>query len=206
VTKVVDFKCIKVQNEIDWFVRTSLVPVSLQSGEISIRDVEQCLDTMDLPFKKSGVKLINAFVKTNAVTGLHAAAIREYDSLYNNLKSKNRRFKFSQVLDNYRMTINPLTAFYYECREMRRVWDPSNGYHSWLLRTAQDHEFYSCIVKALDHDLEALTRYTNRYYWLLLYMKKEMPIEVYHAKQFMEDLNDYREFFTELREWTPPTT
>lgn len=201
VDNVVDFKCIKVQSDVEWFMKTTLMPPGLTSGEISIRDIVKCLDTMTNKTKGGAFKLIDAFVEDNI--DVRDVAISDYETLNADLQTKDRRFRFAQVLENYRTTINPLTAFYYECREMKRTWDASNAYHSWLLRTAQDDEFYSCIVKALNHDVDALSRYINRYYWLLIHMKRELPIEVYHSKQFMEDLTEYRDFFAELRAWSP---
>ena len=200
---VVDFTCLKIQTEIEDFYLTRRIPASLKSGEISIRDIQRCLHTMDSAAQAKANKLIHSFIRDNRDS--ENLAISEYNSLYALLKSRSNRFYFARVLDNYRPTVNPLTAFYYECREMKRTWDSKSDYHKWLLLTIQDKSFAQDINHALAQDLEVLHKFVNRYYWLFVEIGKDFPVEIYHAKQLMEDFEDYREFFAEIQDWSPPS-
>lgn len=201
---ILDFKCVKIQNEIDLFVRTNLLPMSLKSGEISVRDIESCMPEMATSFKNSANQLIAAFLashKENAIP----QSIKDYKSIYNSLKTRSTRFIFASVLDNYRANVNPLSALYYECRKVKRTFNPKNPYHTWMILTIQDREFAKDIEEALEHDLNILQKFINRYYWTFLHLDTEMPIEVYHAKQLMEDFTDYKTFFAEIQNWSPPS-
>lgn len=74
-----------------------------------------------------------------------------------------------------------------------------------MILTIQDREFAKDIEEALEHDLNILQKFINRYYWTFLHLDTEMPIEVYHAKQLMEDFTDYKTFFAEIQNWSPPS-
>ena len=87
---------------------------------------------------------------------------------------------------------------------MVRGYNPDNHNHQWLAELVTDREFNNKMLEALEHDMKIIERILKRYYWPLLKLKeKEIPLELFHARQYIKDARFYYQFFVNMQRWSP---
>lgn len=202
---VINIICVRIQNELNKYEITKTVPHDLLEGVFNLDDIEKCMEFFTPKHKKLAEKLIKdytIFIDGN-INDLRIALRKDYESVMDHLESKSNKFIFPTVMCRYRPDINPLTALYYDSRDMFRRYNPENHRHVWLLDIITDRNFSNEILDALSRDVKRLERVIQRYYWPFSKMDKNIPLELFHARQLMKDFRHYYNFFMSAQLWSP---
>jgi hypothetical protein len=202
---IISFKCVRIQSELERYERSKIIPHDLIEGTYSIDDIEECLCHFDAKNQYIAMKLIKAY-KNNMAKHFEEIKIElrnEYSAVVANLETLSTDFQFPTVLHRYRPDINPVTALYYESRELVRSFDPDNDRHQWLLGLIQDREFNNQLVDALSKDIVRLDRIVSRYYWPMHKLSNDIPLELFHSRQITTDFKHYITMFRSILEWEP---
>lgn len=203
MSKVVDFKCLRIQVELDKFIKTNTLPHALFEGMFSVEDIEHCYDEFNLEHKRAATKLIKTYrqsIRENE-TSLYETFKTDYYKTIETLRTRSEIFRFDNILSKYRITINPVTAIYYEAREALRKKDKDSTYIKWIHSLVTDKEFNNLLQDALYHDVRILEKIINRYYWPLKNASKDIPMEIYHARRIIKDFMSHLTFFQNSLDW-----
>jgi len=202
---IISFKCVRIQSELERYERSKIIPHDLIEGTYSIDDIEECLCHFDAKNQYIATKLIKAY-KNNMAKHFEEIKVElrnEYSVVISNLETLSTDFQFPTVLRRYRPDINPVTALYYESRELVRSFDHYNDRHQWLLGLIQDREFNNQLVDALSKDIVRLDRIVSRYYWPMHKLSNDIPLELFHSRQITTDFKHYITMFRSMLEWEP---
>lgn len=202
---IISFKCVRIQSELERYERSKIIPHDLIEGTYSIDDIEDCMCHFDAKNQYIAAKLIKAY-KNNMAKHFEEIKLElrnEYSAVISNLETLSTDFQFPTVLRRYRPDINPVTALYYESRELVRSFDPDNERHQWLLGLLQDRVFNNQLVDALSKDIVRLDRIVSRYYWPMHKLSNDIPLELFHSRQITTDFKHYITMFTSILEWEP---
>lgn len=206
MSSVIDFICIRIQAELDKFEKTKTIPHDLLDGVWDIHDIEKCKPHMAKKYQVQADRLIKEYSQNmkKDLPALRDALKKEYAHGLNNSRTRGLDFVFPNIMKKYRTDINPIRAIYYETRDMVRGYNPDNHNHQWLAELVTDREFNNKMLEALEHDMKIIERILKRYYWPLLKLKeKEIPLELFHARQYIKDARFYYQFFVNMQRWSP---
>ena len=202
---LIDFKCIRIQSELDRYQRSKVIPHDLLEGAFDIEDIEQCMHHFSKKHQRIAQRLIDQYtvnINSNLVA-CKAALRKDYAATIATMATGSSEFMFPTVLHPYRSDINPVTALYYESRELMRSFNPESERHQWLLGVITDKEFNNKIIAALSKDIKRLERIIQRYYLPLSKLNKDIPLELFHARQLTKDFKHYITLFDSVRHWDP---
>lgn len=202
---IISFKCVRIQSELDRYQRSKVIPRDLIEGAFCIDDIQECMGHFNKKHQKIASCLINAYTVNmeKHLDEIKASLREEYSTVIDNLESNSSEFQFPTVLHRYRPDINPVTALYYESRELIRRFNANDPRHEWLLGLLQDREFSNRMVDALSKDIIRLERIISRYYWPMHKLSNDIPLELFHARQLTTDFKHYITMFTSILEWEP---
>lgn len=202
---IINFKCARIQSELDRYQRSKVIPHDLLEGSYSIDDVEDCLPHLSKEYQVIAKKLILVYTKNmqENLTELKIELRNEYENVTKNLETLHSDFAFPTVMTRYRSNINPVTALYYEARELMCRYNTEDPKHVWLLGLLQDREFNNKLVDSLARDIKRLDRIISRYYWATNKLSNNIPLELFHARQLTKDFKHYITMFTSILEWDP---
>lgn len=203
---LVNFICLRIQAELDKFQRSKTIPHDLLDGVWNIDDIHECMLGFTPKYERLAHKLIKEYSEliNEDVDALKTALRKEYHTLFNNAKTRDKNFHISVIMKKYRPGINPIRALFYETRNMTRRYNPLNETHHLLAELVTDLEFNNKILDALAHDIKKLESIIKRYYWPLLKLdEKSIPLELFHARQHMKDARHYYNFFLNMQNWYP---
>lgn len=205
MTRLIDFVCVRIANELDKYHKTKTIPHDLLDSVYCVEDIEACIPQLSKKHQRIAKKLIKEYSANmeQNIDSLKASLKKEYASALENARSRDDIFWFPHIAQKYRSDINPLRALYYECREMVRTYSPDNEKHVWLAGLITDPEFNHIILDALAHDIKRIERLLKRYYWPLLKHDDSIPLELFHARQLIKDARHYHNFFDNIRNWSP---
>jgi hypothetical protein len=206
VSSVIDFICIRIQAELDKFEKTKTLPHDLLDGIWSIDDIEKCKPHMSIAYQKRAEKLIKEYSQNmhKDLASLRESLKKEYAHGLKNSRTRSQEFIFPNIMKKYRTDINPIRAIYYETRNMVRRYNPDNHNHQWLAELVTDKAFNNTMLDALEHDIKRIEKILKRYYWPLLKLnEKQIPLELFHARQHIKDARYYYEFFLNMQDWMP---
>lgn len=201
---VVDFTLLRIQHELDKFSKSKTIPFDLLEGAYSINDIKDHYYTKLSPkHKKTADSLITAYEQkiTTNLDSLKKALRKDYTSTFNNLETDSVDFKFPSILVKYRPNINPIRAMFYEVREVTRSFNPDNDYHDWIIAVLSDHEYNNKIVDALSIDIKRLEKIVSRYYLPMTKYTDGIPLEIFHARQLINDFRHYKNTFISIKNW-----
>lgn len=203
--EVINFKCIRIQTELDRYQRSKTIPHDLLEGSFSMDDIEECMEHMSKKHARLAKKLIKQYKSNieNSLVECKKALRVDYSAAIKSLATVDGDFKFPTILIGYRVDINPITALYYETREMVRKFNPENPKHEWLYGLVTDSEFNNKVLSALAKDMKRLERIISRYYWPLSKLDDNIPLEIFHARQLTKDFKHYYTFFSQVKNWQP---
>jgi hypothetical protein len=203
MSKVLNFKCLRIQSELNKFIKTNSLPHDLFEGAFSIADIEQCYDSFPLHHKRAASKILDLYQKQldDDYDELYEIFRKDYYVTIGTLRTRSDQFRFSQVSKSYRESLNPVTALYYEVRAAYRRHDPHCEYQIWLHSLVTNREFNNVLQDALYHDIARLERIVNRYYWPLKNSGHDVPLEIYHARSLVKDFKCHLEFFQTALSW-----
>lgn len=205
MSDLIDFKCVRIQAELDRYNKTKTIPHDLFEGTFSVQDVEDCIEG----FTKKYQTIAKRFLKTyksetsKSLSELKSALRKDYSATIKTLNTTKPEFVFPQLSQNYRPGLNPVSALYYESRELIRSYDPTSHKDVWLHGLITDHVFNNRLIDALTRDMRRLERVISRYYWPLTQLDDNIPLELFHARQMTKDFKHYYTFFTTVKHWDP---
>lgn len=206
VSSVIDFICIRIQAELDKFEKTKTLPHDLLDGIWSIEDIEKCKPHMSTAYQKRAEKLIKEYSQNmhKDLASLRESLKKEYAHGLKNSRTRSQEFIFPNIMKKYRTDINPIRAIYYETRNMVRRYNIDDHNHQWLAELVTDKEFNNAMLDALEHDIKRIEKILKRYYWPLLKLnEKQIPLELFHARQHIKDARYYYQFFLNMQDWMP---
>jgi hypothetical protein len=201
MSDVIDFVCLRIQSELDKYIKTKTVPHDLLEGTYSIDDIKKCKSTFTKRQQKAADRLINQYTKNiqNNLESLKTALRKDYENTIGTLRSTHPDFMFPSVLVKYRNNINPITALYYELREALRTYNSENEYKVWIVDLVSDMEFNNKLIGGLSTDIKRLERIIQRYYWPLVQIDNNIPLELFHARQLIKDYKHYITVFESIK-------
>lgn len=203
---IINLSCLRIKYALDSYIRTNIIPSELRDGEFSVDDILRCAKDNDL-FDQAHQDAINKLLADyQQKTQRNLVDIRknlkaEYKYLLDSLHTKNNEFRFNVVLQRYRRGINPVTALYYETKQMLKSFDPLNEQHCWLLDLITDPVFNQKLTDAIAYDINQLQTFMNTYYWPIVNTEEDIPLVLCHAKNFLEDLHQYKIAFDSTNVW-----
>lgn len=202
---IVNIKCLRIQTEIERYKKSNIIPHALLEGAYSIEDINECLPCLAEEYHWTALKLISEYTVNmqENLADLKSALRAEYTSVTEGLETTKAEFVFPTVMSRYRPNLNPVSALYYDARELLRSYNPNCARHEWLLGLLQDREFNNKLVDALSKDSFRLDRIVSRYYWPMHKLSDGIPLEVFHARQLSKDFRHYCTVFICLLEWEP---
>ena len=202
---IISFKCVSLQGELERYRKSKIIPHDLIEGTYSIDDINDCMCHFDAKNQYIAHRLIKAYTNNMAkhLDDIKLELRSEYSVVMSKLETLDTKFQFPTVLGRYRADINPVTALYYEARELVRSFDPHKDRHEWLLGLLQDREFNNQLVDALSKDIIRLDRIVSRYYWPMHKLSTDIPLELFHSRQITTDFKHYITMFTSILEWEP---
>jgi len=129
---------------------------------------------------------------------LRAHISKSYKLLLSNLQSIDPCFKLPTVMSRFRPDINPIAAIYYVCHEVCSTYDPESQLHVWIIATVCDPDFNSSLQRALAHDRQLLKTFATYHKEVYARYTDDVPLEVFHAQQMVEDYGKYIMMFAHL--------
>jgi hypothetical protein len=206
MNNVFDFTLLRIQHELDKYQKTKTLPHDLLEGAYSIDDIRRYYyHLLPKKYQKIADRLIKDYQQnmTQDLCNIKKSLRKEYESVISNLSTEQSLFKFPTVLSKYRPNINPIKALFYELRTVTRSYNYDSEYHQWLLGIINDREFNNQIIDALLKDIKRLERIVSRYYLPLTQFTKEIPLELFHARQMIKDFRHYIAVFATAKDWDP---
>lgn len=204
--EVIDFRILRIQNELDKYDKTNVVPGIILEGYYTIEDI---FDKFYLQLSKKHQKIAKRLkkeyihsIKEN-MEALRDALRADYVYTMAKLRTTHDSFKLPEVMNKYRIGINPMKALYYEAREIFRNYNADDHTHQLIADVITDPEFNNIILNALERDISSLEKIIKRYYIPLTKYSKNIPLELFHARQTINDFKHYYKTFKDARKWRP---
>lgn len=205
MNNVVSLKCARIREDLENFSANGVVPQSLRKGEYTVVDINYCNESWPKHIQYAANHLVAKYhlAEKTELIELKKHLRKDYADVIDNLETNRPMFMFPTILGQYRPDINPVRALYYEIREMTRDFNPRNDRHLWLMSIVQDNVFNDALLNALKHDVSALKTILEKYYVVVLLKDKSIPLELFHAKQEIQEFRHYYNVFKIARDWTP---
>jgi len=177
--EVIDFEVLRIQNELDYFQSTGLLPHIFLDGRHTIDEIlalhyvklsanhQEIADSLNKNYDS---------VVSKTISDMKVSLNVEYTHIMGNLASEHKSFRFDFIEEKYRPGLNPLRALYYEVREVSRKYNPENP----------------------DHRIRKLEKLVKKFYRPLRLHSKSISLEMFHVKQMISDFTHYREIFLQL--------
>lgn len=205
--QIINLACVKIQRELDKFDSTSLIPASLLNGSMDITEIIKCIPDLPGDQQKIARRLVDEYtlVMNQNLSGIKQDLRSEYTRIMKRLHTNSDDFRIPGAVLRYRSDINPVKSMYYEVRELvSGGFDAANSCHQWLLEKNANPDFSDRLIKAIQRDQAVLGRFVNKYYWPVTRLdQKSIPLELFHARQLVQDFNHYHQVFSLLRNWLP---
>jgi hypothetical protein len=199
--KVIDFEILRIQSELEVYEQTGTLPHTILDGVYSLEDIFTIYyDRLSSRHQEIAKDLKQNYAVTveNCITSLRITLKKEYTHIMNDLATEHESFRFGRVLSRYRPAMNPVRALYYEVREVKRNFSSENDYHVWLTELITDKAFRNILEDALMKDILRLEKIIARYYIPIMKVSKNLPLELFHAKQTISDFRHYAGVFIEI--------
>jgi hypothetical protein len=204
--EVIDLVVLRIQSDLDIFQRTKTIPHTILEGTYDIEEIKNVYyNSLSAKHRKIADKLYKEYYERieENVDSLKLAMKKDYARVIKNKSTEHESFRFKEIMNLYRPGMNPVRAMYYQTRDVIRRFNPEHPYHYWLVDLVCDKEYNDIILDALGKDIRRLERIIKRYYFPLVKHNEEIPLEMFHAKQQLQDFKHYYKFFRGLKNWTP---
>ena len=203
---VVDFRVLRLSNELEKYQKTGILPGILLDGYYSIDDIFDKF-YVDLPkaHKKIADKLKEEYCNSviENMSQLRDALRYDYSYVLENLSTEHDSFRIPEIVNKYRKGMNPVRAIYYDLRSLFREYNPENHVHHLLIGIVTDTEFNNILLNALERDIASYEKIIKRYYIPLTRLSGDIPLELFHARQTVKDFSHYHKTFRDARNWQP---
>lgn len=202
---ILDFVVLRIQNELDKYNNTNIIPYDLLEGTFCLDDIKAQYPNLSEHHQHIADRLTIAYESAiiENIDSLKIALRLDYTSAIANLKTTQKKFKFDQIMQKYRPGINPIKALYYETREMCRKYNSEDPYHVWLSTLITDREFNHTMIDALTEDTHRLEKIVQRYYIVITKNTTAVPLELWHARQLVKEFQHYQTVFSHTLNWNP---
>jgi hypothetical protein len=200
---LVNFDAIRLTTELNKYQKHKTIPTAFFDGTFTILDIKNLMPMLSKRHQKIADRLIqqyNVDLK-HSEEGLYKSFVNEYTAFLKNQHTRNSRWGYPAVLKRYRKNINPVRALVYECREVIHTYNHHNEHHAWIHSLVTDPEFYHSIITDIVKDRTKLDKILNYYLPLYNAGNFRLPFEIQHLRTLRNDLLEYANFFTELRNW-----
>jgi len=204
--EIIDFVVLRITTELDKFQRTKTIPHTLLEGAIELQEIQEVYyEKLSKEYQKIFDELLKEYHQNigKNFESLKKAMKKDYARVVNNMSTEHESFRFKEIMNLYRPTINPVRALYYQTREVIRRFNPEHPFHYWLVDLITDYEYNDILLDALGKDVRKLEKIIKRYYFPLINHGDGVPLELFHAKQQLKDFRHYYLFFRGLRDWSP---
>lgn len=205
MSELINITCVRVNNVLDEYARTSQLPALLLNHTVTMDDLEECFNTLSKYHQHLAVRMIKQYVDhvREDLENIKKRLRSDYNHTLENLATQGAEFQFPTVLARYREHINPVTALYYDTRELMRTYNPEDDRHVWLYGLVTDKKFNSEILDALDTDMSNLEKIVRKYQWPMKQLGTGVPLQIFHAKQIIKDFSQHYVLFAGLSSWDP---
>ncbi len=121
-----------------------------------------------------------------------------YFTIISNLKTNQPKYKFKNILVNFRKNINPIRAFYFLLQEMQAgEFDEQNEEHIFIRDKLKDEDFFKELMYDIETDLDSLSNLETRYRQSKIdYPFFTMPITFVHTQEMVKDIRKWFSVFT----------
>lgn len=204
--KVIDFRVLRIQNELDKYEKDKVIPGIILEGYYTIEDIfEKFYPKLSKKHRKIAEKLKAEYIHSLEENRqeLRDALRADYAYTMAKLRTTHESFRLPEVMKKHRASINPVKALYYEAREIFRGYNADNYVHQLIADVITDPEYNNIILNALERDIASLEKIIKRYYIPLTQYSKDIPLELFHARQTINDFKHYLKTFKEARSWRP---
>ena len=150
--EIIDFVVLRIENELDKYEKTETIPHTVLEGTYSINEIrDHYYHKLQPRYQKLADTLYKDYRKhiSRNIGSLRKALRREYTALVNNLATDHDSFRFKEITNLYRPTMNPIRALYYQTRELFRRFNPEDPHHYWLKDLITDREYNNIILDEL---------------------------------------------------------
>ena len=205
MSDIVDFTCVQIQSGLDDYDRTGIIPEDLKEGVYTADDIHRCLCQLSSHYHPIGNALVRAYTREQQknLKKIKQNLKNEYYDVLNNLRTMHYDLVFPSVINRYRPDINPVAALYYDCRELTQHFNPEEERHHWLHSLVTDKKLNNSILDALSTDIKNIERFVKKYYWSLMNLSDNIPLELFHARQIIKDFSQYYVFFAGIVDFDP---
>ncbi len=203
---VIDFRILRLQNELEKYRKTGVIPGMLLDGFFSVEDIfDKFYEQLPKKYQRVADNLKEEYYHSLVENQgqLRAALRSDYEYVMSTLCTEHDSFVIPAILRKYRKDMNPVRAIYYDSRELFRGYDPENHTHHLLIGLLTDPEYNNILLNALERDIASLEKIIKRYYIPLTRMSESIPLELFHARQTIRDFKHYHKTFRSARNWIP---
>lgn len=202
MNKIINFDLIRIQSDLD---RYSQGLANIES--ISSRSVEsiktEYYEKLTKEYQIIADSLIDDYHKFIDLSkeDIMESLKEEYLNLLFSSQTHHDEFQIPKVLQKYRQGINPVQALYYEIRHLHSLVRENislDDADTWLINLVCEPKFYSKLMTALETDIVKLKSIIVRYYHTLD-KTDNIPMELFHAKQRIEEFSECCAFFKKLK-------
>ena len=204
--EIIDFVVLRITTELDKFQRTKTIPHTFLEGALELQEIQEVYyEKLSEEYQKIFDELLKEYHQNigKNFESLKKAMKKDYARVVNNMSTEHESFRFKEIMNLYRPTMNPVRAIYYQTREVIRRFNPEHPFHYWLVDLITDYEYNDILLDALGKDVKKLEKIIKRYYFPLINHGDGVPLELFHAKQQLKDFRHYYIFFRGLKDWTP---
>tara|TARA_X000000950_G_scaffold243641_1_gene299230 strand:+ start:1010 stop:1642 length:633 start_codon:yes stop_codon:yes gene_type:complete len=204
--EIIDFVVLRITTELDKFQRTKTIPHTFLEGALELQEIQEVYyEKLSEEYQKIFDELLKEYHQNigKNFESLKKAMKKDYARVVNNMSTEHESFRFKEIMNLYRPTMNPVRAIYYQTREVIRRFNPEHPFHYWLVDLITDYEYNDILLDALGKDVKKLEKIIKRYYFPLINHGDGVPLELFHAKQQLKDFRHYYLFFRGLRDWSP---
>jgi hypothetical protein len=194
---VLDFQVLRLQHELDRYIKTQSLPHILLDGAYTLEDLERVYHKLSKKHQKIADRIIHEYhtLISSNLTELIASLKKEYTYVMSELETTRTEFTYSCLEDKYRKNINPVRALYYEYREAISAYSPENPRHDWILSMLADNNYRNMLLDCLLKDIQRLEEIIRIYYLPISRNTIEIPLELIHAKRLVSDFRHFYQVF-----------
>lgn len=205
MSDLIDIVCVRVVAALEEFASTGTVPSMLLNHSVTVDQIEGCAKHLSRSQRKIAKAVVEKYLDhmRNNLAVIKTRLRTDYTLTLENLHTQDAQFQFPTVLSRYRSSINPVTALYYDAREMVRSYNIDDERHVWLLGLLSDSQFNNQILDALNTDMCSLEKIIKDYHWILRKLDSKVPLELFHAKQIIKDFSQHYVLFAGIPSWEP---
>lgn len=202
MNKIINFDLVRIQSDLDRYSQ-GLANVE----NISKRSVEsiktEYYEKLTKEYQVIADSLLDDYHKFLNLSkeDIMASLKDEYLNLLFSSQTHHDEFQIPKVLQHYRQGINPVQALYYEIKHLHALVRDGvtlQASDTWLLNLFCEASFYAKLMTALETDIVKLKSIIVKYYHALD-KSDQIPVELFHAKQRIEEFSECCAFFRKVK-------